>query len=62
MSAPRPSKSTVQLNRLHVAIGQKLEISAEGPFGICALLVVIVLLIVGASGVPHLLEQIPWMD
>ena len=61
MTARRPAKPPVNSNRLHVSIGQKLDISAEGPLGICALLIVLALLTVGASAVPQLLQQIPWV-
>lgn len=56
MTTKRPAKTPVTLNRVHVSIGRKLDISAEGPFGICALLIVLALLAFGASSIPQLLQ------
>ena len=62
MTRRRPAKPLVTLNRLNVSIGRKLDISAEGSFGICALLLVLALLTFGASSVAQLLQQMPWLQ
>jgi hypothetical protein len=61
VTTKRPAKSPVTLNRVQVSIGQKLDISAEGSFSICALLIVLALLTFGASSVPQLLQPVPWL-
>lgn len=48
MPAHRKSQG---VNRLHLALGKKLVISAEGAWGICALLFVILLMVAGATGI-----------
>jgi hypothetical protein len=53
VTAKRPAQTLVTLNCVHVSTSQKLEISAAGPLGICALLIVLALLTLRAGRVPQ---------
>jgi hypothetical protein len=59
MKVRRPAQPPVNSNGCICPIGHK-DISAEGPFGLCALVVVLAVLTVGAPVFPRLLQQIPW--